>query len=444
MAQAAGGRCHVNDHMIAAVLALIAPAVPLLLALALGLLIGIERGWSQRNEARGTRVAGIRTFALLGLTGGLAGEAGRLVAPLLASIIIAFAGAVLLIGYAASLKRGESLSATTTIVGMVTLGIGLLATSGQGVAAAIIAASTTLVLTSRSHLHRWIAALSEAEVQAIARFALIAIAILPVLPDAPYGPYGAWNPRHIWTVVVLVSGFSLAGYAASRTFGPSRGILATAAAGAMVSSTAVTASLARRIRAGDEPIAISQAGIVLATAVMLARVLVLVAMLAPVALPALAMLTTPGLLLCLGWAALLVRSTAADGPAPRGEVGVRNPFDIAPALVLAALVMALTVLAHWVLMRFGDAGLATVLALSGMVDVDSAIITMGSLPAGRINPATAGLVLIAPVLLNNLVKAGVTLGIAGWRGGWRVALPLALTAVSAAAAVPFLGWVVAQ
>lgn len=404
----------------------IAPALPLLLSLALGFLIGIERGWAQRGEARGERVAGVRTFAFLGLTGGLAGAAGVLLTPWLATALIATAGAILLTGYRAALQRGEQLSATTAIVGLVTLGIGLLAASGQAVTAAVLAAGTVLLLSSRNLLHRWVGRLSEAEVHAIARFALIAIAIWPVLPDAPYGPWGLWNPRHIWTVVVLVSGFSLAGYAATKMVGPTKGLLATAAAGAIVSSTAVTAAMARRLRAGEEPLGIAQASIILATAVMLARVLVLVAVLAPVALWSLAWMIGPGVLLCLVWAALLSRNAGSVQPGDAG-VGVRNPFDIGPALILAGLVMVLTVLAHWVLERFGDAGLATVLALSGMVDVDSAIITMGSLPPGRIDPATAGLILAGPVLLNNLVKAGMSIGIGGWRNGWPAALPLALT-----------------
>ena len=412
--------------------------MPLLLAMGLGLLIGVERGWAQRGEARGERVAGVRTFGLLGLTGGLAGTVGALLTPWLATVLIAIAGAIMLTGYAAALRRGEQLSATTAVVGLVTLGIGLLATSGEGVAAAVLAAATVLILSSRNLLHGWVGRLNEAEVQAIGRFALIAIAIWPVLPDAPYGPYDLWNPRHIWTVVVLVSGFSLAGYAATKMVGPTKGLLATAAAGALVSSTAVTAAMARRLRAGEEPLGIAQSAIILATAVMLARVLVLVAVLAPVALWSLTWLVGPGLLLCLGWAAVLAHRVQGV-PATKEEVAVRNPFDIVPALILAGLVMVLTVVAHWVLERFGDAGLATVLALSGMVDVDSAIITMGSLAPGRIDPATAGLILAGPVLLNNLVKAGMAIGIGGWRHGLPAALPLALTVLCAGGAWLVLG-----
>ena len=72
------------------------------------------------------------------------------------------------------------------------------------------------LLAMRSQLHRLVRHLSEAEVLAIGRFALIAVVILPLLPDQPFGPWGVWNPRQLWLVVVMVSGFSFAGYLAAR------------------------------------------------------------------------------------------------------------------------------------------------------------------------------------------------------------------------------------
>jgi len=39
----------------------------LLLALAIGLLIGVERGWQERDVKDGGRAAGVRTYALIGL-----------------------------------------------------------------------------------------------------------------------------------------------------------------------------------------------------------------------------------------------------------------------------------------------------------------------------------------------------------------------------------------
>ncbi|MFN5904378.1 MAG: DUF4010 domain-containing protein, partial [Novosphingobium sp.] len=156
-----------------------------------------------------------------------------------------------------------------------------------------------LVLAMRQQLHGWVEALTEREVLAIAHFALIALVILPLLPDTPMGPLDAWRPRQIWMVVVLVCGFSFLGYIASKRLGASRGMLATAAAGSMVSSTAVTAALAGRLRDGTDDRALLNAGIALASAVMFVRITVLVAARAPFALVPLLAWAVPGLTMSL-------------------------------------------------------------------------------------------------------------------------------------------------
>jgi uncharacterized membrane protein (DUF4010 family) len=405
------------------------------LAFALGLLIGVERGWTHRAEPPGSRVAGIRTFSLLGLAGGMAGVITAQVSPVIGAALLAAAAAALLIGYAHAAGRGE-LSATTTVVGVMTLGLGVLAAMGHMVMASAIAAVATLVLVQRRRLHDWIGGLSEAEVLAIARFALVALAILPLLPDGRFGPLGAWNPRQIWMVVVLVSGLSLAAYAASRRLGASRGLLATAAAGAIVSSTAVTAALAARLRKGGGGEAGIVAGVALASAIMFARVMILVALLAPFALPALAMVAGPAGLVSAAFVVHAWRGRGADAEAE--APAARNPFDLGPALLLAALVMAMSLAGRWALGAFGDAGLAAVLGVSGMVDVDAAIITMSALPKGALAPLAAGFVLAAPILTNTLVKAGLAFAIARGRAGRRAAAPLLISVAAGLAGVALL------
>lgn len=419
--------------------ALFAPYAAVGLALALGLLIGIERGWSHRRDPEGSRVAGIRTFALLGLAGGIAAKVSALASPLMGVVVLSVAGVALLIGYARAATEGD-VSATTTVVGAITLGLGVLAAAGEPVLASVLAAVTTLILAQRRRLHAWLERLSEPELQAIARFGLIALAILPLLPDRNFGPLDAWNPRQIWLVVVLVSGLSLLGYAASKRLGSAKGMLATAAAGAVVSSTAVTAALAARLRKGDPDLSGLVAGIALASAMMFVRVMVLVAALAPFALPALALVATPAALVSAAYAAGSLRGRAS----PAGDSAfdaVRNPFDLGPALLLAGLVMVISLAGRWALQAFGDAGLATVLGISGMADVDAAIITMSGLPPGRLSALTAGYVLAAPILANTLVKAGVVLAIARGRPGFAAAAPLLLSllaGLAGVAALPFL------
>jgi len=433
--------------MLDSLLSAVAPLQGIGLALALGLLIGIERGWSHRDDPNGSRVAGIRTFAVLGLVGGLSGEIARQISLTYAGIFIAVTAGVLLIGYVRATRGDGNLSATNTIVGLITIGVGVFASIGQEVMASVIAAIMTLILSSRRQLHDWLEKMSEAEVQAIARFALISLAVLPVLPDREFGPFDAWNPRQLWMVVVLVSGLSFAGYLASKRLGPARGLIATAAAGALVSSTAVTVALAGRLKRGEGEQAILTAGIASASAVMFLRVLILVGMLAPFALGTLAIIIGPATLVSVVWAAWMLRrpvektnNVVSDKGGASDVVNVRNPFDLRPALVLLALVLVLSAVSRWTLQAFGDAGLATVLALSGMVDVDAAIMTMGGLPAGSIHPLTAGLILSTPVMLNSLLKAGLAITIGGGAAGLRAALPLLASVACGLIALPLL-WV---
>lgn len=419
--------------------AFLTPYAEVGLAFALGLLIGVERGWSHRLEPDGTRVAGIRTFALLGLAGGIAGQVSVQVSPLLGAVVLIAAVGALLIGYARAAAVGD-LSATTTVVGIITLGLGVLAAAGDLVLASVLAAVTTLVLAQRQRLHDFLGRLSEPELQAIARFGLIALAILPLLPDRSFGPLNAWNPRQIWMVVVLVSGLSLLGYAASKRLGSAKGLLATAAAGAIVSSTAVTAALAARLRKGDPDGGHLVAGIALASAVMFTRVLILVGALAPFALPALALVAGPAALISAAYVAWALRrgdQAVADAAVPP----VRNPFDLGPALILASLVMVISLAGRWALQAFGDAGLTTVLGISGMVDVDAAIITMSGLPPGSLSKLTAGYVLAAPILTNTLVKAGLALVVARGRAGRAAAAPLLLSVIAGLVGVALLPWV---
>ena len=58
-------------------------------ALACGLLVGIERGWKLKDEKPGTRVAGVRTFTILGLGSGIAGQIGALGHPYVAAALVA-------------------------------------------------------------------------------------------------------------------------------------------------------------------------------------------------------------------------------------------------------------------------------------------------------------------------------------------------------------------
>jgi uncharacterized membrane protein (DUF4010 family) len=373
-------------------------------ATACGLLIGIERGFNLRHVADGTRVAGIRTFTLLGLLAGIAGLVGSLGQAFAAGALITGAAAVLTIGYWNRPDIAARPDATSPVAGIATLALGFLAGNGNPALAIVGATIVTLILALKEEVHRLIGKLDEEDVKALARFAVIAGAVLPFLPSGQFGPYGAWNPQKLWLVVVLVTGFSFLGYVANRAFGARHGTIATAVIGGLYSSTAVTQSLAQRLGSGKgggaEP-----AGIALASAVMYLRVLVLVALLATRLFVPFALIVAPALAVAVAGGLWLFRTAPrSEGPSPPG-----NPIALVPALGFVAFVAGAAVAGAWAQGRFGQEGIAVLLLLIGTMDVDVAIVTAGGLPPETIQHLLAATALAGTILANMAVKLGITI-----------------------------------
>ncbi len=401
-------------------------------ALASGLLIGIERGWKLKEQKPGMRVAGVRTFSMLGLGSGIAGLIAARGATFAGAVIVLGLVAVMTVAYARELRgRHDS---TSAVAALVTVAIGFLAGSGEPALAIASAAVAVALLALRTELHGFVDKLEAEDVKALARYAIIAGAVLPFLPNGHYGPLGAWNPQKLWLVVVLVTGFSFLGYIANRIFGERHGTIATALIGGAYSSTAVTQSLAQRLgseeQGGAEP-----AGIALATAVMFVRVIILVGVIATRVLVDFALLMLPALV--VAWAAgfwLYRKAPRSDAPSPPG-----NPIAILPALGFLAFVAIAAVAARWAAGRFGEQGLATLLLITGTMDVDTAIITLGGLDPKAIGTGLAALALAGTVLANMFVKLGITLAYARSKGtGAAGALGASMVALAATMVVAWM------
>jgi uncharacterized membrane protein (DUF4010 family) len=396
-------------------------------SLACGLLIGIERGWKLREQKPGTRVAGVRTFSMLGLGSGVAGLIGARGYPIGAAAIAAGAVALIVIAYSRQLRDHHD--STSAVAALLTVAIGFLAGNGEPRLAIASAAIAVAFLALRTELHGFIEKLDEQDVKALARYAIIAGAILPFLPNGHYGPLGAWNPQKLWLVVVLVTGFSFLGYVANRIFGERHGTIATALIGGAYSSTAVTQALSQRLgreeSAGAEP-----AGIALATGVMYLRVPILIAVLATRVLEPLLLIMLPALVVAWGagfW--LYLKAPKSDAPTPPG-----NPIAILPALGFLLFVAIATVGAKWAQGTFGQSGIAVLLLLTGSMDVDVAIITLGALPADAISPLLAAIAICGTVIVNMAVKIGITLVYAR-RKGLSAAIAMTSSVVALGAAM---------
>lgn len=387
-------------------------------ALACGLLIGIERGWKLKEQKPGSRVAGVRTFTILGLSSGIAGLLGVLGNAIVAAGIAIGLIATMVIAYSRELRNHQD--STSAVAALATIAIGFLGGSGSPGLAIGCAAIGVALLALRQELHGLIDRLDADDVKALARYALIAGAVLPFLPSGQYGPLGAWNPQKLWLIVVIVTGFSFLGYVANRIFGERHGTIATALIGGAYSSTAVTQSLAQRLgsekTAGAEP-----AGIALATAVMYLRVLVLIGVLATRVFVPFAIMILPASLIAWGAGWWLYRKAPrSDAPAPPG-----NPIALLPALGFVAFVAVAAIAAKWAQGSFGQSGIAVLLLVMGSMDVDVAIVTLGALPPEAISPLLAAMAISGTIIANMAVKIGITLVYARQKG---IAAALAMTA----------------
>ncbi len=256
----------------------------LAVSLAIGLLIGAERAWRQRADQE-KRAAGIRTFALAGLIGGLSGVMGQILGGGFAGLaFIAFAA--VFAGFEAwEAIATKSFGATSAVAGLAVFLLGAMAAVGNTQVAVALAIATAALLTFRALLHNMVARLTWEEVRDGVILLAMAFLMLPVLPNRTFDPWHALNPRQVWIIATLIAAVSYAGWLAVRSFGERLGVLLVSAIGGLTSSTATTVSLARMARIPKMSARLLAAGMCVSGAVSLLRIGVLVTILRPALLP---------------------------------------------------------------------------------------------------------------------------------------------------------------
>jgi uncharacterized membrane protein (DUF4010 family) len=270
------------------------------------------------------------------------------------------------------------------------------------------------------------------------RLALISVVLLPVLPDRGYGPWGAFNPYHIWWMVVLVAAISYVGYVATRLMGAERGILATGLFGGLASSTAVALSLARRAAESGSLPDTTAAGATIASTMMWPRIFLIVSavdvglawrMLWPLAAAAVAASAGTAYFF---WRA---RTAASEESGAAHDFAPNNPLDLAIAIRFGLILTVIMVVARAASAWAGGSGLLAVAALSGLVDVDAISLSVATMYTHQqITPAVAvGAILIAAGV-NTVLKPALALAIDGTAFGLRFLLAsLAMIAAGGAA-----------
>ncbi len=376
----------------------------LAVAFGLGLLVGMQREWEHN------RVAGLRTFALVSVSGALSAVLAQVFGGwAMGAALLAFA-AMAVSGYLVSQREiGADPGLTTVIAMFVMFATGALAVLGQRTAAVVIAGSVMVLLQQKKALHGMVHRIGETELREIARLVLIGLVILPLLPNEPYGPYGLLNPFAIWLMVVLIVGITLAAYLTGKFLGQAAGVPIAGILGGLISSTATTVSVARRSRNPDGHARSLAAIALISGAVVFVRVIAEVALVgqavAAAVIPPLAVMAGfAGLVAVVAWRVAMKSEAVAEEESPPSEMKSAVTFGLLYVLVLFAVSFARE--------RFGHAGLFTVAAVSGLTDMDAITLSTAKLAnAGQLDAGTAWRVILTGGLANIAFKAALVLAL---------------------------------
>ena len=370
-----------------------------LIALALGFLIGLEREYSKRVQDKTEQFAGVRTYTLMALFGFLCAYLALRYGDWIFIAGLVSLVALVTAAYALSAKPG-AYGVTTELAGVLAFLIGALVFQGEVLFAVIIAVVVTALLSLKLTLHSFIATLTPQDIRAFIQFVIISAVILPFLPNEPMGPNGVWNPYEIWLMVVLVAGISLAGYLLAKILGPSKGTMVSGIVGGLVSSTAVTLSLARRSRQQPNgPHIVTAASIIGATAVLYPRIWLITWVinqeLAIRMAPAFILIT-----LAAFGVAYLIQRKGAGGTVE--EIATQNPLNFKIAIQFALLYMAVLWLMDHASAGEGELGLYGMSMVFGATNMDVITLSIAR------NTESVGIVVgVIGVLLASLSNMGL-------------------------------------
>ncbi len=390
----------------------------LLISLIIGLIVGFEREWGTHEKPKESFDAGLRTFAIVGLLGGVSAILSQIISPFIIPAIALGLSSIIFIGYRLNAKNTKDLGYTSEVTILLVFVLGALTMTGYKIEAILFAAIVVALLRFKNKLHLYIKTLDADEVNATIQLLLLAAVALPLLPNTYIGPGNVINPRIIGILILLIAGISYFGYFSIKLLGSRLGIFLTALLGGLTSSTAVAVAFSKMASNNNNaPCALLGGGITLATAMIGPRLLIMIGILNISLLsyisPVLIVLT-----LIPAFAVIWIVYRYQRNEKFSAEIKLKNPLQLTTAAFYGVALSILFLIVHLIENYFGTAGIYTLAALSGIADVDAISITLAktSEPVSdnlTMNVAANG-ILIA-VLVNTVVKAIISQVIGGWK-----------------------------
>ncbi|MBD3640659.1 MAG: MgtC/SapB family protein [Marinobacter sp.] len=403
--------------------------INLAVALLLGAIIGLERGWDAREQKAGERIAGIRTFALIGLLGGVSGVLAREITEWAFPVLLICVVAMGIVAYSERLEHIRNFSITGMVGMVLTFCFGTIAVVVDPVMATAAAVVTAIILDNKEEIHGWVNKLKAHELDAALKLLLISVVMLPLLPDEAMGPGGVLNPREIWWMVVMIASISFVGYFAIRVAGTRKGILFTSLFAGLSSSTALTLHFARQSARTPELSPQFASGILIACGTMFPRILVYCFVINRDLLPLLIWPVVVMTALLYGPALLIWRRNSEKLRVSQPTLN-QNPLDLTSALVFGLLLTAILLLGEFLKNWLGDAGIYLLAASSGVADVDAITLSLTRMSNDSLAMGTAVVGIVLAAAVNNLVKSGMAWGIGNRRMGLLVGGPMVVSLVA--------------
>ncbi|HEX3035018.1 MAG TPA: MgtC/SapB family protein [Thermodesulfobacteriota bacterium] len=376
----------------------------LLIALALGVLIGAERGISRvQREGEKKTFAGIRTFALISLLGALSFYFAKVFEIML--FVVSFFGFILFViaAYIRTSKAGEDVGTTTEIASILTFLYGALCVTEYRLAAVVLAIFTTVILRTKKTAHSFIKGVTQEEFYATLKFTIIAFVILPFLPREVY--LGFFNPYQIWLIVVIISGIEFAGYALTKLVPPRKGVAIMGLLGGVVSSTALVINASReskKERMFTNSLAFSS---LLASSTVFLKLIIEVYIVNPSMVKQVVIPMVFMFLLGIIGALFLWRRGKAEERV--SEIDLQSPFTLSPALKFAAFFTFIIFLTAFANKYFGVSGVYTSSALGGIANLDAPTLSLASLARGSITADVATIGIVIAACINTISKAAI-------------------------------------
>jgi uncharacterized membrane protein (DUF4010 family) len=383
------------------------------LAVAVGLLVGLEREWAQK-------AVGVRTFAIIALLGTLT----YLVAPQL--MIVAFCGTFLVVillnihhllknwqlttadlapprkaarESAYVIDRDAPLEITTSAALLVTLMLGALIGQGHYFTAITSAIVMTMLLAWKEGLSRFVGGLQPEEIRSAVLLGLLTFVIYPLLPDRFIDPLELLNPKQSWLIVVVIAGLGFANYVMLRFYG-TRGTYYAAFLGGLVNSTAAATELSVLFRGVDNSASLVVAVIMITSVAMFLRNLVILTIFAPAAVGT-ALLPLVAMTLAALFLVWLHRDRDGTRVSP---LTLSSPVSMRHVLKFAAAFVSLAAAGTLAQRFFGTLGFLAFSVSGGLVSSASTTATAAALAAtGRITSDNAGMAAVLTSMASAVV-----------------------------------------